>query len=153
MTSGGGTDFEGTIYKITSAGALTTLYSFCYPGTCNVGAVPYGALMQSTNGQLYGETSSGGANYEGSIFSLNVGLGPFVESLPSFGKVGAKIRILGTNLKTTTAVSFNGVAATFSVLSNTQVEATVPTGATTGKVKVTTSKRTFTSNVSFRVLP
>ena len=73
--------------------------------------------------------------------------------LPSFGKIGAHIKILSSNLKTTTAVSFNGIAATFTVMSNTEIETTVPTGATTGTVTVTTPGGTLSSNVAFRVIP
>ena len=47
----------GTIFKITTNGELTTLYSF--QGTN--GAYPYGPLMQATDGRLYGTTLAGGA--------------------------------------------------------------------------------------------
>jgi len=53
----------GTIFKITPAGALTTLYSFCSqggPGVCTDGSGPQAALVQDTNGMLYGTTSTGG---------------------------------------------------------------------------------------------
>lgn len=52
-----------------------------------------------------------------------------------------------------TSVTFNGTAATFTVVSSSEITATVPAGATTGEVKVTTPSRTLTSNVNFRVLP
>jgi uncharacterized protein (TIGR03437 family) len=79
-----------------------------------------------------------------------VGLGPFVETLPNSGKVGAAIRILGTDLTGATSVSFNGTAAKFKVISNSEIETNVPSGATTGTVEVTT-KNTLKSNVVFRV--
>jgi len=50
-----------------------------------------------------------------------------------------------------TKVTFNGKTATFKVVSNTEITATVPTGATTGPVKVTTPSGTLTSNVNFLV--
>ena len=81
-----------------------------------------------------------------------MGLGPFVETLPTSGKVGAAVKILGNNLKGSTSVTFNGKAATFKV-SSTEITTTVPSGATTGKVKVTTPKGMLTSNVKFRVTP
>src|ERR1022692_1187444 len=54
----------GTIFKITPGGTLTTLYSFCSQSEsgCPDGAEPYGGLVQATNGDFYGTTSSGGAN-------------------------------------------------------------------------------------------
>jgi uncharacterized repeat protein (TIGR03803 family) len=109
--------------------------------------------VQATNGNFYGTTANGGTLGEGTVFSLSVGLGPFVETRPTFGKAGATVVILGTNLTGATSVSFNGTAAKFTVVSKSEIKTTVPTGATTGKVKVTTPKRTLTSNLVFRVKP
>ena len=86
----------------------------------------------------------------GTVFSLSVGLGPFVETLPNSGKVGAAIRILGTDLTGATSVTFNGTAAKFHVVSKSEIETNVPSGASTGTVEVTT-KNTLKSNVVFRV--
>jgi uncharacterized protein (TIGR03437 family) len=48
--------------------------------------------------------------------------------------------ILGTNLSGATAVSFNGIAARFKVVSASEITTTVPIGATSGTVTVTTSR-------------
>jgi uncharacterized repeat protein (TIGR03803 family) len=139
----------GTLFKVTPSGTLTTLYSF--DGAH--GSLP-SALLQDTNGKFYGTTNSGGANGDGTVFSLSVGLGPFVETQPASGKVGAAVKILGTALTGATSVTFNGTATTFTVsTSGTYISTTVPTGATTGKVQVVTPGRTLSSNVVFRVLP
>ena len=66
---------------------------------------------------------------------------------------GQTIKLLGQGLTGTTAVSFNGTAATFNVASDTYLTATVPTGATSGTVQVTTPGGTLLSNVAFRVKP
>jgi uncharacterized protein (TIGR03437 family) len=66
--------------------------------------------------------------------------------------VGTKAEILGNNLTGTTAVTFNGVSAAFTVVSDTLITTTVPTGATTGNVQVMTATGTLTSNLPFRVL-
>ena len=51
----------GTVFKITSAGVLTTLYNFCSSGAfCNDGWYPAAALIQSTDGNFYGTTEFGG---------------------------------------------------------------------------------------------
>lgn len=89
----------------------------------------------------------------GTIFSVNMGLGPFVTTNPTTGKAGTKVGILGTNLKGTTAVSFNGVPAKYSVAGKSVIVATVPAGATTGVVTVTTPSGTLTSNVPFQIAP
>jgi hypothetical protein len=73
-----------------------------------------------------------------------------VETLPTSGKVGAPVTILGSNLTSATRVTFNGTKALFKA-SSSEIKTTVPTGATTGFVKVTTPKKTLKSNVVFRV--
>jgi hypothetical protein len=108
--------------------------------------------MQATNGGFYGTTSAG-ANNDGTVFSLSVGLGPFVTTLPSSGKAGTKVAILGNDLTGTTSVTFDGAAATFEVVSGSEITTTVPAGATSGVVEVATSSNTLKSNVEFRVLP
>jgi uncharacterized repeat protein (TIGR03803 family) len=139
----------GTIFELTQQGeawTLKTLHSF----DLEDGWYPYG-LFQATNGNLYGTTYYGGAGSDGTVFTLDVGLGPFVRTLPTFGPVGTPVMILGNNLTGATGVSFNGTAATFTVVSDTEIETIVPAGATTGKVQVTTFSGTLVSNVAFRV--
>ena len=143
----------GTLFKVTPRGTLTTLYSFCSESNCDDGYYPTGTLIQHTSGALYGATFWGGINNTGTIFGLSVGLGPFVETVPTSGKVGTTIKILGTNLAGATSVTFNGTAATFKVLSSSLISTTVPAGATSGKVEVTTPTHMLSSNVPFQVKP
>jgi uncharacterized repeat protein (TIGR03803 family) len=152
---GGATGFDGgTIFQITTTGALTTLYTFCtvIVQYCDDGLEPRGGLLQDTNGTLYGTTSSGGTSNNGTVFSLADRLPQFVETLPTSGKVGTKVTILGTNLSGTTAVSFNGAPATF-IAKNTEISTAVPAGATTGAVTVTTPNGTLSTNAAFKVTP
>jgi uncharacterized repeat protein (TIGR03803 family) len=152
--SGSGTMNAGTIFEITPAGSLTTLYNFCSQRNCTDGENPMGALVQDTNGTFYGTTSGGGSVFgSGITYSLNTGLGAFVEANPAAGRTGATVTILGTSLTGATSVTFNGVAAVFNVTSSSEVTTTVPAGATTGTVRVTTPSGTLTSNAPFRVLP
>jgi uncharacterized repeat protein (TIGR03803 family) len=137
----------GTVFSITTGGTLTTQHSF----DVTDGEKPYGALVQATNGSFYGVTEEGGASGYGTIFSLAVGIHPFLETLPTSGGVGAHVKILGTNLTGATSVTFNGTAATFTVVSKSEITTTVPTGATTGTVKVVTPHGTLTSNQKFRL--
>jgi uncharacterized repeat protein (TIGR03803 family) len=148
-TSSGGADGDGTIFRITPQGELTTLYSFDF----QFAAIGFG-MVQATNGDFYGTTSLGPIlPGNGTIYSLSVGLGPFVETLPTSGKVGAQIKILGTELTDATSVSFNGVEAPFEVISRSLISATVPEGATTGFVTVSSGYATLKSNVRFQVRP
>jgi uncharacterized repeat protein (TIGR03803 family) len=59
-TEFGGAKGYGSIFRITTLGNLTTLYSFCSPGSCFDGAYPIGALIQSPDGNFYGTTDGGG---------------------------------------------------------------------------------------------
>jgi uncharacterized repeat protein (TIGR03803 family) len=148
----------GTVFKMTSAGSITTLHDFCETN-CYDGISPRATLAQGTNGIFYGLAGAGGADEFGcfsgcgTAYSLSVGLGPFVETNPTSGKVGGLITILGNGLKGTTSVSFNGTTATFTVVSNTAIKAKIPTGATTGTIEVTTPGGTLSSNVAFTVAP
>jgi uncharacterized repeat protein (TIGR03803 family) len=143
----------GTIFKITPGGTLTTLHSFCTRTNCPDGFWPEGGLVQATNGNFYGTTPNGGGDNSGTVFILSMGLGPFVETQTTSGKVGATVKILGTNLTGATSVSFNGTPAAFAVLSKSLIRTTVPAGATTGFVTVTTPSGVLTSNQKFRVGP
>jgi uncharacterized repeat protein (TIGR03803 family) len=140
-------DSCGMIFELTPEGKLTALHKF--DGTD--GGNPYAALLQSTNGSFYGTTIAGGSNGYGTIFSLSMGLGSFVTPEPSSGRVGAKVIILGTDLTGATSVSFNGIAATFKVVSSSEIKTVVPAGAITGTVEVTTPVGALKSNVAFRV--
>jgi len=51
-----------------------------------------------------------------------------------------------------TRVTFNGVAAKFAIVSETEITATVPADATTGYVEVVTPRGTLKSNEKFLVL-
>jgi uncharacterized repeat protein (TIGR03803 family) len=154
-----GTSGCGTIFRITSSGTFTTLHKFCQKTDCSDGALPEAGLVQATNGNFYGTTASGGIlncslGIEcGTIYRFSVGLGPFAKLVQTSGKVGAKVGILGTDLTGSTAVAFNGAAAKFTVIARTAILATVPTGATSGTVSVTTPSGALNSNVAFQVIP
>jgi hypothetical protein len=83
---------------------------------------------------------------------LSTGLGPLVETVPTAAKVGAHVIILGNNLAGATTVSFNGTAASFTVVPNSEITATVPTAAPTGAISTTTSTGTLIGNPAFQVL-
>ncbi len=143
----------GTFYKITPTGALTVLYSFdnWTEHMPSLGTVL--GVVQATAGSFYGTTENVGTSIAGKIFRMGVGLGWFNEELPNYGKPGDIIKILGTDLTGATHVRFAGNAASFTVVSPTEIDAIVPPFLTTGYVKVTLPSGTMHSNTKFRVLP
>jgi uncharacterized repeat protein (TIGR03803 family) len=141
----------GTIFRVSPTGEFATLYTF--PDDGSMGLNPFTVLVQHTNGRLYGTTAAGGTNNDGVFFSLDVGLLPFVTFLPAARQVGHTVEILGQGFTGTSAVSFNGTPAAFIVYSDTYLTATVPDGATTGSIRVTTPGGTLTSNKQFQVKP
>src|SRR6185295_3820615 len=77
---------------------------------------------------------------------------PTITSFKPSGGVGTSVTITGTNFNGATSVTFNVTAATFTVTSNTEIEAIVPAGATTGPLRVTTPGGTATSSSNFTVV-
>jgi uncharacterized repeat protein (TIGR03803 family) len=151
---GGNSTGNGTLFKITPQGVLTTLYDFCTQQQCADGAGPEAALVQATDGTFYGTTANGGLNSNpgwGTIFRLSMGLGPFVKLMRTSGQVSQSGGILGQGFTGTTGVFLNGSPASFTVLSDTYIQAIVPAGATSGFVTVVTPTGTLTSNVVFLV--
>jgi uncharacterized repeat protein (TIGR03803 family) len=202
-TTQGGAGSDGTVFKLTPGGKLTTLYSFCTQANCTDGGYPQGglvqgtdgnlygttvlhggkgygtvfqinragtmttvhnfdstdganamaALLQATNGSFYGTTNLGGSGSGGTLFGMSADLGPFVAFVNGAGKAGQRVGILGQGFTGTSGVSLDGSPVIFKVESNTLLIATIPTGATTGYVTVTTPSGTLTSNKPFLVIP
>jgi len=157
----------GSIYKVTTGGTLTTLYTFT-GGTD--GGIPQSALRQHTNGLLYGDTFMGGdlncfttIYYGGQVvlvagcgvvFSVDIGAEPFVSLMTTSGHELSAVEILGQGFTKSSVVEFGGVAATKVTLTGTTyMSATVPAGALTGAVTVTTGTTKLTSPQTFKVLP
>ncbi len=67
---GGPSGSPGTIFKMTPAGDLTTLYVFCNQTGCADGERPAAGLVQATDGNFYGTTTEGGSNGLGTIFEI-----------------------------------------------------------------------------------
>jgi uncharacterized repeat protein (TIGR03803 family) len=154
--SQGGTTSNGTVFRMKAIPSTPSyLHDFDqYP----TGRDPQDTLLQHTNGILYGDTIEGGVPNVGCgvFYSWNQGLKPFVSLLSTSGRVGDTIGILGQKFTGTTAVFFNGVSAAFTLdttYPDTYLTATVPSGATKGKVTVVTPTGTLTSNKVFTVVP
>jgi uncharacterized repeat protein (TIGR03803 family) len=139
----------GTLFEITPWGKLTTLYSF----EAQRLAERPNALFQATDGTFYATTYLGGSLDSGTAFSLSLGLGPFVETVPTAGTAGQTVTILGTDLSGVTEVWFGFTNAQFQVISTTEIQATVPENAHTGFVTVLMPPfKILISNALFRVI-
>ena len=121
----GGNYAYGNIFRVTPSGAFVSLFSFARPNID--GYQPAATLLQATDGDFYGTTSAGGSDNMGVVFRLSMGLPRLVKALPY------------------------EVAATFNVLSPSQIATRVPAGAATGYIQVTTPTGTLTSSGPFYV--
>jgi uncharacterized repeat protein (TIGR03803 family) len=146
----GGTGDRGTIFQITPAGKFTSLYNFCSQSDCDDGGYPMAGLLQDTTGVLDGVTSTGGVYGFGTAYNISLGLSPFVIAIPGSGKVGAAIKL--TEEYGASSVSFNGVPSAFTV-SGSEISTNVPSGATTGSISVATPSGVINSNFAFKVIP
>jgi uncharacterized repeat protein (TIGR03803 family) len=150
----------GTIFKITPKGKFP--FEVVYNFDLTTGSTPYDSPFQHTNGIVYGDANSGGtgnvspcsAGTCGVFYSWSDSLPTFVSLLPSSGKVGKIIGILGQGFSSSSMVRFDGVKATaVKNTGSTFLSVTVPPGALSGSVTVTTGSTTLTSNKTFRVTP
>ena len=117
-------------------------------------------MIQAANGKFYGVTMGNGGVSQtgltnGTIWMLDAGLPApsptIVNFAPASGKDGATVLLQGQHFVGTTAVTFDGVKASFKVLTVNYISAVVPAGAKTGKIAVTNAGGTTTSTKSFTV--
>ena len=146
----------GTIFKIAPDGSgFQTMFTFS-DQTPQFAQVPGPGVVQGSDGKFYGTTLLGGADNQGQIYSVDLGLpgpAPLVGNLnPASGAVGSPVLIAGRNLIGVSSVTFNGVPATKVVSRGVNyVWAIVPDGATTGPVQVTTQNGVSRTNKTFTV--
>ncbi|MGO8672106.1 MAG: choice-of-anchor tandem repeat GloVer-containing protein, partial [Capsulimonadaceae bacterium] len=69
-TSFGGSNGFGTVFRMTTTGMVTILHSFADGSVANDGHYPYAALIQASDGNLYGTTAEGGADNDGTVFRI-----------------------------------------------------------------------------------
>ena len=150
---GATTGFAGQslLFRISKSGQYTLLRALVpyYEGQCQC------QLTQGSDGTIYGSAQAGGITGAGLYFALDASLpkpSPRAQHFqPQSGAVGTQVLVWGSNLLAAT-VSFNGLAAASVTNSGPNyVWATVPAGAATGPVTVTTPGGTFTTIADFTV--
>jgi hypothetical protein len=144
----------GTIVTITGAG-FTGVTSVKFNGISAVFRVVSANMISATvpvtatSGKIT-ITTSGGILTSATDFLVS----PKINSVsPTSGKIGSLVLITGNAFTGAITVSFNGVnSPNFTVLSSTSIRTTVPPGASSGPVSVTTPSGTATSTLNFTVL-
>lgn len=143
----GFTGMNGVTFDAGGTSVHATVFAFIDDSTATA-QVPVGAVT----GRLLVTTP---VNDTASVtnFTVAAAAAASVTSFaPTSGAVGATVVITGTNFCGTTGVTFDTTAATtFTVDSATQITATVPTGATTGPLHITTPSGTADSATNFTV--
>jgi hypothetical protein len=125
--------------------------------TTSANVTLYGDSGLATNTTYYYRVqsagSSGPSNYSNEASATTLASGPAISGIsPGSGRPGTLVTISGANLNGATAVRFNTTyTASFTVVSASQVTASVPAGATTGRISVTTPLGTATSAAVFTV--
>jgi uncharacterized repeat protein (TIGR03803 family) len=149
----GGTNGYGTLYRINTSGTkFQVLHRFDNP----TGANPASTPTLHTNGTIYGMTTKGGGgenNTSGTVFSFTNGLKPFAALQLWAGKVGASVGILGQGFSGATGVKFGGIAANYTIVSDSYMVATVPVGAKTANVTVSELDGDLITLRNFKVIP
>lgn len=140
-----GANFAGT----TSVKFNGTDASFMVNSSAQISAT---TPASATTGPITVTTVSGNASSP-SAFTVVASSAPTIAGFsPTSGAAGTQVIITGTNFSNVTAVRFNGTSAGFTVNSSTQITATVPAGATSGPISVTTTVDTAVSASNFQVI-
>jgi len=132
-------DSAGTSCK-QIAGATAATYTLV---AGNVGKV---IRVQETAGNAAGSGSPAVSAPSATVISDK----PVISSFtPTSGLTGSTVQIKGTAFTGATKVRFDNLSATFTVLSSTEIEATVPNGAAAGTISVSTPVATGSSSTRF----
>src|SRR6185437_9749732 len=126
--------------------SASTTFSIDGTGSCT------GAICSANDPGSYTVTATDGVATN--TAQLSAVAAPVISGLsPSTGGVGDTVTVTGTGLDLISRVAFNGTTAAFTVVSLTQLQATVPNGATDGPVTVTALGGVTQQAGSFTVQP
>src|SRR6266571_2142120 len=149
------TPHKGAVYTVAGSAGQTGGGSLNHPAMC-ISLDVRGSLVLDIDGSRLDAkflSSTGVVQDDFTIVKEDSGTPPptITSFTPTSGPVGTAVTLTGTHFGTgATQVAFNGTSATsFTVDSATQIHATVPNGATTGKLSVTTTAGTGVSASTF----
>ncbi|HEY8131773.1 MAG TPA: proprotein convertase P-domain-containing protein, partial [Thermoanaerobaculia bacterium] len=142
---------------ITASGG-TAPYTF----SLTAGALPSGLTLSSAGALAGAPTTTGSASFtitavdaNGCVgsraYSMNVTAG-ITSFTPDHGNTNTRVTINGVGFTGVSSVTFNGLAASFTFISDTQVRAIVPAGASTGPIGMTTPAGTTSSAINFTIV-
>jgi len=142
-----GTNFDGTTSVVFNGVAAIFMV---ISNTTIVAGVPAG----TTTGKII-VTTAGGTATSGKNFSASSGtIAPVISSFtPASGPAGTVVTVTGTNIGGAATAKIGGVTVQLTVRSANKIVLTVPEGAKTGRISVTTAGGTGSSRSSFTVQP
>lgn len=154
-----GDDSAGNTRQLMSSGRPAGIVGTCPAGSYRGTTSPGTIISNASNGSLsFTFTTDSSVVYSGWTATISCVTVPTITSFTpnnnSCGTVGTVVVITGTNFTGVTGVSFGGVPATvFTVNSATQITATVPALANTGKIRVSNADAFGDSPTIFTVQP
>lgn len=89
VTTKGGASDNGTVFKVTSAGVLSTVIEFTGATGAFLGTLPYSALTLDGAGFVWGTTLTGGTAGNGTVFKVEMSSGSFASLVSFTGTTGA----------------------------------------------------------------
>ena len=162
-----GVNITSSWYSSTTATNTISGTSMATPHVCGTSALYLSANPSATPSQVASALTSNATSgvvkspgtgspnrllYEAFIGGGTTTPAPAINGFsPASGAVGTTVTITGTNFTGATSVTFNGQGASFSIVSDTQINASVPNCSSTGAISVTTGGGTATSGSSFTV--
>jgi len=156
----GPTSSCGTIYQIDGSGKFAQLEIFG-GGNGSYGLFPHATLILASDGNFYGNTFTGGGWGLGTVFRLVLNPNTPIVSVDSFsppgGPPGTSVELTGTGFTGATSVTIGSntglLAASFSVISDSEISVLIPQGAQSSAFGVTAPQGTTYSPVDFYLRP
>lgn len=152
-------EYDTVTFSVTATGSATLKYSWHFNGGPAIAGATGRTLTLTKvrpdaagNYTCIASNKVGFATSRAALLTVDPVPSPtFTSFQPSKGVAGDRVRIRGTNLNWTTSVKLGSAACAFTKISATELLITVPAGAKTGTLSVTTYGGTVLSSSSFVV--